>query len=263
MTDLFADIIYFFSQNETLATSVAALVTVLVFLLSFGQWLIRRIVNFLRRKKNKIIVIPNDYAFFFYGKDGIRIDLFFTMISTNIDIVAKDVIIKLKTKGAIHKLKWDTFYSIYNSRGTASSTGKKGTGFGFMKFNLDSSTYSHPVYLKQQSPTLMNVIFSEVILDKQKELMSDVYEFTFEIISTEKRIYRSEKRYIEFSKPNIISLNKQRSAPFNPASDSANLVKVDILPSLSFKEKMVAIIKAAGEYVKNKFKKTRTKGKRR
>jgi hypothetical protein len=197
-------------KDGNLSNAIMAFVAIAVFVQSLITILYKALSAFIKKVRNKVIILPNEEAFFYMSSDGIVLKLFFTLVSKNIDTIITNVKITLKNKETKHKFKWDTFHSTYYESFDGGG-GNKQLGLNF-SMNRESYSYPHPVYLKQKVTQLFNVRFIDVEKNKELKIVAGEYDVIFEIFNTERKRPFKAKRNIVLNESDIATLKKPKSS---------------------------------------------------
>gem|GEM_PF-3281727 len=215
-------------NDDSPATALMAFVTVLVFVQGILVLLFRGLSALVNKKINKMLVFSKEHIILNFNSEGLGIRLFFTLASSRIDTIVKEVKIKLKRRSqVVYELKWDTFYSTYyDSIRADGSAIRQNIQFAA---NRETMSYSHPMYLKKQETRLFYVGFADVNAKKALELETGEYDLIFEIFSTEKKKPFRVRNRVEFSDANINALKGQRGKKFSANANNQELVSVEIL----------------------------------
>ena len=214
-------------NDESLAAAITAFITVLVFVQSVLILLFKALATFVKRKRNRVLILPKEHIVFNFATDGLGLQFFFTLISKNIDTIVTDMRISLKRdRKVIYSLKWDTFHSTYVDRISAAGHAiQRGVNF---EANRETLSYSHPVYLKQKVTQLFYVGFKDIDANKELQITAGDYDLIFEIYSTEKKEPFKSKKYTTISEANITTLMGQRGKKLSANPGTNELVRVEI-----------------------------------
>ena len=129
-------------DNAIAVTAVTALIALL------QPWLI----HLYKKRKARIAIIPNKSFMLKFGNFGLNIEMYFTLVSKNVENIISTVSIGIK-KGSsdIYSFEWAFFDTPYNQSYTNS----------YDRVNFDSFTHAHPIYLAKDKPELMRVTLSD------------------------------------------------------------------------------------------------------
>jgi hypothetical protein len=235
-------------KDGNLSNAIMAFVAIAVFVQSILTLLFKALSAFIKRVRNKVIILPNEEAFFYFSSEGMVMKLFFTLVSQNIDTIVTDVKIVLKNKKVVYKLKWDTFHSTYYESFDGGG-GNSQLGLNF-SMNRESYSYPHPVYLKQKVTQLFNVRFIDVEKSKELKIVAGEYDVIFVIFSTERKRPFKAKRNLVLNEPDIATLKKPKSSGkiAGTADNQPKSVRVNI-------ETPPSKIYVSWKWIESKFKK--------
>jgi hypothetical protein len=215
-------------SNPTDWVAVATIIAAAVALYAAVQpW----IIAFINKKRNKVVLIPNEHITIYYGRDGLSIQFFFTLVSEHTDNVVKGIrIMLIGSDESKHEFKWDTFRSthyesIYATKAPRNSPARD------TEFSRGVSSYAHPIYLRAQVAQLMNVIFTEIDVKTpvQLKLKSGTYKVVVEITNTGNKCYTDDKYEIAITDSNIKDIESQRSRELAGKTDNQKPVMIDIV----------------------------------
>jgi len=129
-------------DNAIAVTAVVAIIALL------QPWLI----NLYKKRKARITIIPNKSFILNFGNYGLNIELYFTLVSKNVENIISSVAIEIKRgSNDIYNFDWMFFNAPYNQSYTNS----------FDRVNFDSFTPAHPIYLAKDKPELLRVTLSD------------------------------------------------------------------------------------------------------
>ena len=236
-------------SDDNIANAIMAFVAVAVFVQSILALIFKALSSFIKRVRNKVIMLPNEDGFFYFSSNGMVMKLFFTLVSQNIDTIVTDVKVILKNKDVTLNLKWDGFHSTYYESYGAGG-GNKHLGKIDINMTKDIFSYPHPFYLKKKVTQLLNVSFLDVEKSKEINLIAGEYDLVFEIYSTEKKKPFKAKRNINLSSDDIQTLKQPKSSGKIVGANNSqpNYVKVGI-------ETPPAIVYMLREVIKDKLRK--------
>lgn len=214
--------------NDTDLIAVATIVTAAVALYAAVQpWLIA----FINKKRNRVILIPNEHITIYYGRDGLSLQFFFTLVSEHMDSIVKNIrIILIGSDASRHEFKWDTFRSTHYESIYATKAPKNSPARD-TEFSRGISAYAHPVYLRTQVAHLLNVIFTEsnIMTPVQLKLKGVKHKIIIEITNTDDKCYTDDRYEIEVTDSNIKTLESQRSCELSGKTGNQKPVMVNIV----------------------------------